>query len=72
MALQDQIPLLHLFKGVVANNIDTKFKPAMIHCKTFQDNSGALEWPNYPKSKHLNNTYHHFGHYLNLQYCQGV
>ena len=41
------------------------FKPlATIHCKAFEDNSGALEMAKVPKmrprTKHLNNVYHHF------------
>ena len=49
MALREQIPLLCLLKEVVENNIDTTFKPATIHCKAFEDNSGALEMVKLPK-----------------------
>ena len=44
------------------------FKPAninpMIHCKAFEDNTGALELSLVPKmrprTRHINNVYHHF------------
>ena len=48
---------------------DIKSHPAMpkIHCKVFEDNSGALEMARTPKlrphMKHSNNTYHHFREY---------
>ena len=38
--------------------------PTTIHCKAFEDNSGALEMAKVPKMRprieHLNNVYHHF------------
>ena len=44
-----------------------KSKPK-IHCKVFEDNSGALEMAkNYkyrPRTKHLNVKYHHFRDYV--------
>ena len=46
-----------------------KSHPAIpkIHCKVFEDNSGALEVAHTPKlcphTKHINNAYHHFHEY---------
>ena len=46
-----------------------KSHPAIlkIHCKIFEDNSGALEMACSPKihpcTKHINNAYHHFREY---------
>ena len=41
-----------------------------IHCKIFEDNSGALEMACTPKicprTKHINNAYHHFHEYTQL------
>ena len=38
-----------------------------IHCKVFEDNSGASEMAHTPKicpcTKHINNAYHHFREY---------
>ena len=60
MVLQEQIPLLHLLKEVVAQEVNTTSQPATIHCKAFEDNNGALETAKQPKfrprTKHLNNT----------------
>jgi hypothetical protein len=42
--------------------------PPKVHCKAFEDNSGALEIARLPKirprTKHMNNTYHHFRDYV--------
>ena len=50
--------------------IDTTFQPAIIHCKAFENNSGALEMVKLPKirlqTKHLTNTYHHFFEHVKM------
>ena len=42
--------------------------PPKIHCKLFEDNSGAIEIANVPKmrprTKHINVKYHHFRDYV--------
>ena len=64
MAMQEQLPLIQLLKEVVLYNVDANLQPTTIHCKAFEDNSGALEMAKVPKmrprTKHLNNVYHHF------------
>ena len=64
MAMREQLPLIQLLKEVVAHKIDANLQPTTIHCKAFEDNSGALEMAKVPKmrprTKHLNNVYHHF------------
>ena len=64
MVLEDQISLAHLLKEVVANDIDTNFKPSTIHCKPFEDNRGALDMAELPqispRTKHLNNAFNYF------------
>ena len=64
MAMHEQLPLIQLLKEVVAHKIDATLHPTTIHCKAFEDNSGALEMAKVPKvrprTKHLNNVYHHF------------
>ena len=64
MAMREQLPLIQLLKEVVAHKIDATLQPTTIHCKAFEDNSGALEMAKVPKmrprTKHLNNVYHHF------------
>ena len=48
----------------MSHNVDASLQPMTIHCKAFEDNSGALEMAKVPKmrprTKHLNNMYHHF------------
>ena len=64
MAMHGHLLLLSLLQEVVAHDIDMNLQPATIHCKAFEDNSGALEMAKVPKlhlcTKHLNNTYHQF------------
>ena len=64
MAMHEQLPLIQLLIEVVAHKVDANLQPTTIHCKAFEDNSGALEMAKVPKmsprTKHLNNVYHHF------------
>ena len=64
MAMHKQLPLIQLLKEVVAHKIDANLQPTTIHCKAFEDHRGALEMAKVPKmrprTKHLNNVYHHF------------
>ena len=66
-ACREVIPMLELM--IEMHSYDIKSHPAMlkIHCKVFEDNSGALEMAHTPKllprTKHINNTYHHFCKY---------
>ena len=64
MAMREQLTLIQLLKEVVAHKIDANLQPTTIHCKDFEDNSGTLEMAKVPKmrprTKHLNNVYHHF------------
>ena len=64
LSMREQLPLIQLLKEVVAHQIDANLQPTTIHCKAFEDNSGALEMAKVPKirprTKHLNNMYHHF------------
>ena len=64
MAMRKQLPLIQLLKEVVAHKVDANLQPTTIHCKAFEDNSGVLEMAKVPKmqprTKHLNNVYHHF------------
>ena len=64
MAMRQQLPLINLLKEIVSHNVDASLQRTTIHCKAFQDNSGALEMAKVPKmrprTKHLNNMYHHF------------
>ena len=64
MAMREQLPLIQLLKEVVSHKVNAKLQPRTIHCKAFEDNSRALEMAEVPKmrprTKHLNNMYHHF------------
>ena len=64
MAMREQLPLIQLLKEVVAHKVDASLQRTTIHIKAFEDNSGALEMAKVhkmrPRTKHLNNVYHHF------------
>ena len=51
MAMREQLPLIQLLKEVVAHKIDANLQPTHIHCKAFEDNSGALEMAKVPKMR---------------------
>ena len=59
---------MNLLQEGVREGIDAKYQAQMVHCKTFEDNSGALEMAQMPKvcpcTKHLNIVYHHFHEYM--------
>ena len=71
MALREQIPLMELLKECNRHELDIHWTVPKIHCKVFEDNSGALETACLPKvrprTKHLNNVYHHFRQHVENQ-----
>ena len=63
-SLRDTIPIMNLLQELKDEGF-TKTSPIpKIHCKAFEDNSGALELAKTPKmrprTKHINIVYHHF------------
>ncbi|KAL7565945.1 hypothetical protein ACA910_008403 [Epithemia clementina (nom. ined.)] len=67
-ALRDMIPLMELAKEIHAKGIDMQGPVPAVHCSVWEDNSGALEMAKVhkvrPRTKHLNNQYHHFRGYV--------
>jgi hypothetical protein len=70
-ALRDAIPIMELFKEMKKVNMPIKSSKAKVHCKVFEDNSGALEIAKVakfrPRTKHLNNRLHHFRSYVDAK-----
>jgi Reverse transcriptase (RNA-dependent DNA polymerase) len=68
-ALRETIPLMHLLKEMKKKGFDVPNCTPKVHCRVFEDNSGALEMANVhkmrPRTKHLNIKYHHFRQYVN-------
>ena len=68
-ALRDAIPIMELFKEMIKYGIPIESAVAKVHCKVFEDNTGALEIARVhkfrPRTKHLNNRLHHFRSYVN-------
>lgn len=63
-SLREAIPIIRLLDEMKGQGIPVSSTKAAIHCKVFEDNSGALEIaknPKYrPRTKHLNGRLHHF------------
>ena len=63
-ALRDVIPIMELVKETAKFGIDMNQDAPEVHCKAFEDNSGALEiakeYKIRPRTKHINIRYHHF------------
>ena len=61
---RDVITLMGLIKEVKSQGFSVPTKKPTVHCKIFEDNSGALKIAKVPKirsqTKHINFKYHHF------------
>ena len=67
-ALRDAIPIIELLKELKENGFPINRSQASIHCRVFEDNSGAIEMSKVhkyrPRTKHLNVRLHHFRDYV--------
>jgi hypothetical protein len=63
-SLREVFPLMELAKELAHAGFNLGTKIPRVHCKAFEDNSGALEMARTPKmrprTKYLNIKYHHF------------
>jgi hypothetical protein len=63
-SLRDTIPVINLLKEMHEHGFYSEEVVPKVHCKAFEDNSGALELAKTPKmrprTKHINLVYHHF------------
>ena len=63
-SMRDALPIMRLLQELKDKGFDAADHLPKIHCKAFEDNSGALELANAPKmrprTKHINLVYHHF------------
>ena len=73
-SLREVIPLMGMLKEASDQGIKIENLPPKIHCTVFEDNSGALELARMPKirprTKHINQSYHHFREYVERQEIQ--
>jgi hypothetical protein len=67
-ALRDIIPIMRLLEEMKDNGFPISKTTGDIHCKVFEDNSGALEMAKAhkfcPHTKHMNVKLHHFHLYV--------
>jgi hypothetical protein len=63
-SLREVLPLMKLVDELVGAGFDLANETPRVHCKVFEDNSGALEMAQThkmrPRTKHMNIKYHHF------------
>jgi hypothetical protein len=63
-SLRETIPLMQLLEEFKEQGFPVVSTKPRVHCKAFEDNSGALELARLPKlrprTKHINVVYHHF------------
>jgi hypothetical protein len=68
-ALREVIPLMTLVREMKEQGFDMQATRPKIHCRAFEDNSGAIEIATVhktrPRTKHINVAYHHFRSYVN-------
>jgi hypothetical protein len=67
-ALRDAIPMMNLLEEMKEKGFPIDPDTPRVHCKVFEDNSGALamgrEYKYRPRTKHLCVKLHHFRHYV--------
>lgn len=67
-ALREVIPIMELLKEMKRKGFEVGSTVPKLHCKVFEDNSGALEMAREhkyrPRTKHLNVKLHHFRDYV--------
>ena len=73
-SLREVIPLMGILKEATEHGVRINNLPPRIHCTVFEDNSGALELARLPKmrprTKHINQSYHHFREHVERQEIQ--
>ena len=67
-ALRDAIPIMNLLREMKSRKLPVTYKRTKIHCKVFEDNSGAITMATTkkfrPRTKHVNIKMHHFREYV--------
>jgi hypothetical protein len=67
-ALREVIYMQQMLREMRKHGLDIEDTQPKIHCKVFEDNSGALEMANIhklrPRTKHLAVSWHHFRHHV--------
>jgi hypothetical protein len=67
-ALRECIPLMELVTEMRLEGFDMEATTPTVHCRAFEDNSGAIELATVhktrPRTKHLNVKYHHFRQFV--------
>jgi hypothetical protein len=67
-ALRDAIPIIELLREMQEYGFQVHPTMTKVHCRVFEDNSGALEMAKIhkspPRTKHINAKLHHFRSYV--------
>jgi hypothetical protein len=69
LSLREVLPLMRLVNELNEAGFSLAGEVPKVHCKAFEDNSGAFEMARThkmrPRTKHLNKKYHHFRNSVN-------
>jgi hypothetical protein len=67
-ALREAIPIMEMLKEMKALGFPVRTTQSRVHCRVFEDNSGALEMAQThkyrPRTKHISTKLHHFRDYV--------
>jgi len=67
-ALREAIPIMEMLKEMKRHGFPIRSAKAQVHCRVFEDNSGALEMAKIhkyrPRTKHICTKLHHFRDYV--------
>jgi hypothetical protein len=67
-ALREAIPIMEILKEMKTRGFPVDTAQSTVHCRVFEDNSGAIEIARHkkfrPRTKHLNVKLHHFRDYV--------
>ena len=67
-ALRETIPIMELLNEMQKHGFPVVKEKARVHCRVFEDNSGAIEMAKVhkfrPRTKHINVKLHHFRDYV--------
>ena len=70
-SLREVIPMMEMLKEAWEQGLQVHYLPPKVHCTVFEDNSSALELARlpkiHPKTKHINQSFHHFREYMERQ-----
>ena len=70
-SLREVIPMMGMLQEAREHGLQVDYLPPKVHCTVFENNSSALELARLrkirPRTKHINQSYHHFREHVERQ-----